>query len=125
MTFPRFPKAPTVFLAFLFLIGCRGVTDLPVQDSQLSVGPKVSMVVPQTNGVGTNRKIEVVFSEPMDPSSVNASSFVVDGVNGAVTYDAANNIGAFKASPDFAVNTTYAAHITTAARSMAGTPLTE
>lgn len=81
------------------------------------------MVVPQTNGVGTNRSIAVVFSEPMDPSSIDANSFIVTGVNGTVTYDAANNIGSFKPSPDFAANTTYNATVTTAARSMNGTPL--
>jgi hypothetical protein len=50
----------------------------------------VSMVVPQTNGVGTNREVAVVFSKPMDPASINNSSFVVAGVTGTVTYDATN-----------------------------------
>jgi hypothetical protein len=81
------------------------------------------MVVPQTSGVGTNREIAVVFSKPMDPASINSSTFVVAGMTGTVTYDAVNMIGAFATSVDYTDNTTYNASITTGAKDLSGTPL--
>jgi hypothetical protein len=81
------------------------------------------MVVPQTNGVGTNREVAVVFSKPMDPLSINNGSFLVTGVTGAVTYDTTNRIAAFKPFADLAPNTMFSARITVGARDMSGTPL--
>jgi hypothetical protein len=104
-----------------FLVSCSGVRT--PQTSMVSDAPTVSMVVPQTSGVGTNREIAVVFSKPMDPASINASTFVVAGVTGTVTYDTANKIAAFKASAGYAANTMYSASITTGARDAGGTPL--
>jgi hypothetical protein len=109
------------FLVVLFLASCNVATDTPVL--QPSDAPTVSMVVPQTSGVGTNREIAVVFSKPMDPASINTSTFVVAGVTGTVTYDTVNMIGAFKSSADYAVDTTYSASITTGAKDTSGTPL--
>lgn len=88
-----------------------------------NVAPTVVMVVPETNGVGTNRQVSVVFSTAMDPGSINTGSFTVAGATGTVAYDAANKIASFKPSPDFAANTNYSATITTAARDANGTPL--
>jgi hypothetical protein len=73
--------------------------------------------------VGTDRQIAVVFSEPMDPASINNSTFTIAGMTGTVTYDATNKIGGFKPSPNFAPNTKYNASITVGAKDMSGTPL--
>jgi len=81
------------------------------------------MVVPQTNGVGTNRAVAVVFSRAMDPASINAGTFMVAGVTGTVTYDAANKIAAFKPTADFAADTMFNASITVGARDISGKPL--
>jgi hypothetical protein len=127
MTIPRFPKAATAlaptFSVLLVLSGCSGINP-PVQTPQkLGDAPTILMVVPQTNGVGTNRAVAVVFSKPMDPSSINGGSFMVAGVMGAVAYDAANRIASFKPSADLAPNTIFNATITTDARDMSGTPM--
>jgi len=127
MTIPQFPRAATALVSalsvLLVLSGCSGINP-PVQTSQnVADAPMVLIVVPQTNGVGTNRAVGVVFSKPMDPASINAGSFIVAGVTGSVAYDAANKIASFKPSPDFVVNTMYSATITTGARDMNGTPL--
>ena len=127
MTIPQFPRAATALVSalsvLLVLSGCSGINP-PVQTPQnVADAPMVLIVVPQTNGVGTNRAVGVVFSKPMDPASINAGSFIVAGVTGSVAYDAANKIASFKPSPDFAVNTMYSATITTGARDMNGTPL--
>jgi hypothetical protein len=123
MSVRQFSTVLTTFLAVVFLISCRGGLTAPVQNQQASNSPTILTVVPQTNGVGTNREIAVVFSTAMDPASINTSSFIVAGVSGSVSYDAVNKIAAFKPSPDFAPNTQYNASITAAARDLSGTPL--
>jgi hypothetical protein len=121
MSIRQLSKVSTTLLLAVFLIGCSGLSNPPA--SPVSNAPAVSMVVPQTNGVGTNREVGVVFSKPMDPGSINTGSFVVAGVTGTVTYDTANMIAAFRPSPDFAVDTMYNASINTGARDISGTPL--
>jgi len=121
MSIHRFARRSIAFPVVAFLIACSGVHTPPAPVASNS--PAVLMVVPQTNGVGTDRQIAVVFSKPMDPASINSSTFVITGMTGAVTYDATNKIGAFKPSPDFAPNTKYNASITVGAKDLSGTPL--
>jgi hypothetical protein len=121
MLIRQFPKVSTVLLLAVFLIGCSGLSNPPAP--MVSAAPTILMVVPQTNGVGTNRAVAVVFSNPMDPASINAGTFMVAGVAGTVTYDTANRIAAFKPSADFAPNTMFNASITVGARDISGTPL--
>ncbi len=122
MSIRQFSKVSTALLATIFFLSCSVAPNQPAAPLA-SDPPAVLMVVPQTNGVGTNRSIAVVFSKPMDPASINTSTFVVAGVFGTVTYDVANKIGAFKPSADLAVNTMYKASITVGAKDMSGTPL--
>jgi len=121
MLIQQFSKVSIAILLVVFLIGCSGVANPPALNPQDA--PTILMVVTQTNGVGTNREIAVVFSKPMDPASINSGSFIVAGVSGTVTYDGANKIAAFKSFSDFAPNTMFNATITTSARDMSGTPL--
>ncbi len=121
MTIRQLSTVSTTLLGAVFFIGCMGTSAPP--PAPASAAPTILMVVPQTNGVGTNREIAVVFSKPMDPSSINTGSFVVTGVTGTVTYDVANMIAAFKPSSDFAANTMYNASMTTGARDINGTAL--
>ena len=126
MTISQFPRAAIALSAalsvLLVLSGCSGINP-PVQNpQQLSNAPTV-LVVPQTNGVGINRAVAVVFSTAMDPASINTGSFMVAGVSGTVTYDVANKIAAFKPAADLAPGTMYNATITTAARDVSGTSL--
>jgi Ice-binding-like/Bacterial Ig-like domain len=121
MSIQQFPKISAALLLAAFLIGCSGVASPPVLTPQDA--PTVSIVVPQTGGVATNREIAVVFSKPMDPASINSGSFVVVGVPGTVTYDITNKIAAFKSFSDFAPDTMFSATITTGARDTSGTPL--
>jgi len=121
MSIQSFSRGSTALLLLVFLVACNGALNPPP-----SVGPNSAVtltVVPQTNGVGTNREIAVVFSKPMDPASINAGSFLVTGVTGTVTYDTANRIAAFKAITDFAPNTKYNASVTVAAKDLSGAPL--
>src|SRR4029077_1560073 len=127
MTIEQFPRAAmalaSAFSVLLAVSGCSGLNS-PVQTPQkLTDAPTILIVVPQTNGVGTNRSVAVVFSKPMDPASINGGSFMVAGVTGSVAYDAANRIASFKPSTDFAPNTMFNATITTGAKDTSGTPL--
>jgi len=121
MSIRQFSRIAIAISIVAFVISCSGVHPPPV--SIVSDAPSVSMVVPQTNGVGTNRAVAVVFSKPMDPASINASTFLIAGATGTVTYDAANMIGAFKPSTDFAPGTMYSASVTVGAKDLTGTPL--
>ena len=113
--------AATGLLGAFFLVSCNSAVQMPTPAT--SAAPIVSMVVPQTSGVGTNREIAVVFSKPMDPASINTSTFVVAGVAGTVAYDTVNMIAGFKATADYAPNTKYNASITTGTKDTSGTPL--
>jgi hypothetical protein len=113
----------TALLAVVFFIGCNDAMKAPVQTPLATDAPTVLTVVTQTNGVGTNRSIAVVFSKAMDPATINTDSFIVDGVAGAVSYDTNNNIAAFKPAVDLAPSATFNARITVGARDASGTPL--
>jgi hypothetical protein len=116
----RFSKGSTALLILLFLAACSGIHN---PTSLASNSPAVLMVVPQTNGVGTNREIAVVFSTAMDPASINSNTFLIAGATGTVTYDSTNKIAGFKPSPDLTTNTMYRATITTGAKDLSGTSL--
>jgi Ice-binding-like/Bacterial Ig-like domain len=121
MSIQQLSRISAAVLVTFFLISCSGVANQPA--SIASNPPTVLMVVPQTNGVGTNREIAVVFSKPMDPASINASTFLIAGATGTVTYDTTNNIAGFMPSPDLAANAMYNASITVGAKDLSGTPL--
>jgi hypothetical protein len=120
MSLRQFSKVSTALLVAVFLISCGSVANPPASPAS---APAVLMVVPQSDGVGTNREIAVVFSTPMDPASINASTFLVAGATGTVTYDATNKIAGFRPSPDLAANVMYSASITVGAKDLSGTPL--
>ncbi|TAJ17630.1 MAG: DUF3494 domain-containing protein [Planctomycetota bacterium] len=95
-----------------------------------AVAPTVVSSIPAhlDTGVATNAAVTVAFSEPMDPSTVGATSFVVTGpgvtpVTGAVELDFANNSATFTPSSDLAVSTLFTGTITTDATDLAGNAL--
>ncbi|HUY81502.1 MAG TPA: ice-binding family protein [Acidobacteriaceae bacterium] len=114
---------PAALLIATFLISCGNSPGLVNAVTASTAAPTVLAVVPQSNGVGTNREIAVVFSKAMNPASINASTFLVAGVTGTVTYDATNKIAAFKSSAPYAPDTEYNATITVGAKDTSGTPL--
>jgi hypothetical protein len=120
MSIRQFATGLIAFPVVAFLLACSGVHTPP---ASMGSAPTVSMVVPQSNGVGTNREIAVVFNQPMDPASINASTFLITGVTGTVTYDTTNRIAALKPSTDLATSTSYNASITVGAKDLSGTPL--
>ena len=112
--------------AIVFLIGCGANGTLsPVT----AVAPTVLGTGLQTNGVATNRQIDVQFSTAMDASTINPRTFRLakasggSNVPGTVTYDATNFVASFKPSAPLDANTAYNATLTAGVTSTAGVPL--
>jgi hypothetical protein len=88
--------------------------------------PTITKVVP-VNGATSIQlasTIQVVFSEQVQPSTVNGSTFSIHGsgaVDGTVTL--ADSIALFAPSAPFAPNTTYTARVTAGVKDLAGNPL--
>jgi len=79
-------------------------------------------------GVATNQAVSATFSEAMDPTTINATTFTLTGpggiaVPGLVTYAAIANTATFTPTSNLSPNTVYTATVTTGATDLAGNPL--
>jgi hypothetical protein len=90
-----------------------------------TTAPTVIFTVPanQATGVPTNQALSAVFSEAMNPSTINAATFTLAGpggaaVTGVVTYIAAGSIATFTPAAALAPNLVYTATVTTAAQDL-------
>ena len=89
--------------------------------------PTVSSTDPANaaTGVAINKKIAATFSEAMDPSTINTTTFTLKQgttpVAGTVTY--VGTTATFTPASNLAANTTYTATITTGAKDLAGNAL--
>ena len=76
-------------------------------------------------GVAVSKALTITFSEAMDPSTLNASTFILmrgtTAVAGTVSYS--GTTATFTPSAPLISNTTYTATITTGAKDLAGNPL--
>lgn len=80
----------------------------------------------EAQGVFTNGKLTVTFSEVMNPATVNATTFTVVGANdlpvtGTVTY--AGTTATFTPNTSLAANTTFTATMTTGVKDLSGNAL--
>src|SRR5580704_3328996 len=86
--------------------------------------PTVTSTYPNNNvtGVALNQPIEFTFSQAMDSSTINSSTFTLmhgsTNVAGTVTYSGTTAI--FTPSVALAADSTYTATITTGAKNLAG-----
>lgn len=92
--------------------------------------PTVVSVAPPNgaNGICPNSVVVAAFSEAMNPTTLNATTFTLTGpgatsVMGQVLYDAADRAATFTPTSNLALSTTYNATITTGAQDLAGNPL--
>jgi len=85
-----------------------------------TTSPSVILTSPAGNatGVSVNTLITAMFSEALDPSTINTSTFTVNGVIGTVNYS--GTTATFTPSGSLNENTTYTATITTGVRDNAG-----
>ncbi len=77
------------------------------------------------NGACPNTTATATFSEAMNPSTINATTFTLAGTGsaGTVTYDVPNKIATFTPTAPLALNTMYTATITTSAHDLLGNGL--
>jgi 6-phosphogluconolactonase (cycloisomerase 2 family) len=111
----------------VFLAGCGANTGALNPSS--AAAPTILGTGLQTNGVATNREIDVRFSTAMDPSTITPKTFLLAdaktgaSIAGAIAYDATNFVASFKATTSLDVNTSYNATVTTGVASSAGVHL--
>src|SRR3989304_6037290 len=93
--------------------------------------PTVSSTSPASNatGVAVNSAISATFSEDMNSSTINTSTFTLsdsDGnnVSGTVSFGCCDKTATFTPSSNLAYSTTYTATITTGTKDMGENPLT-
>jgi len=107
--------------AWTFTTG--GTTCQPGPPTVISVAPPNGAA-----GICPNTVVVATFSEAMNPSTINTTTFTLAGpgttaVAGAVTYNAPNYVATFTPSASLALNTLYTATITTGAQDLLGNPL--
>jgi hypothetical protein len=76
-----------------------------------------------------SKSVNVTFSEPMDPTTISAANFYVNGpapgnllIPGSITYDSLSNTATFAVTnpPGFTATTVYTTTVTTDAKDLAG-----
>ncbi|WP_300566615.1 Ig-like domain-containing protein [Flavobacterium sp.] len=125
--------ANTVYTATI-TTGAQNVSGTPLANSKIwtfttgsITAPFVSTTDPTNNasGVALNKVIMANFSMPMNPLTVDNTTFLLRHgatiVTGTVSY--LGTTASFTPSSDLLMNTTYTATITTGAKNVAGIPL--
>jgi hypothetical protein len=82
------------------------------------------------SGLCSNQRVNVTFSEAMDPTTITASSLIVQrsgpplqpALSGVVSYDPASRIASFAAAPALGAGS-FTVTVTTAVKDLAGNPL--
>jgi hypothetical protein len=94
-----------------------------------TTAPTLALTEPAAGAtnVAVNASISATFSEPVNVSTLTASSFVVTGPGGAVipgTFTYSGNTATFIPSSPLAASTAYTVTVTSAVSDLAGNPLT-
>ena len=120
------------FISFLLIIVTTGCSDKDDRSGNPSLStPAVSSVTPPDGNVIVCPETNVVsatFSKPMNPATVNNSTFTLTGpggasIDGTVSYVAATNMATFTPTLDLTLDTGYTATITTGVRDPFGNHL--
>ncbi len=92
--------------------------------------PTVTTTVPISGAAGVivGNALTAIFSQPMNSSTITASTFTLTGpgntaVSGLVTFNTGTSTATFTPNVSLAYSTSYTATITTGAQSSAGAPL--
>lgn len=95
--------------------------------------PTVTLVnpAPLASGVCLQRSVNATFSEPMDPATINASTFTLQvtgpplgaALVGTVSYDATTRVATLDPSASLLANTNYTVTVTTGARDLTSNAL--
>ena len=128
--FPRIALPIKCFMAFLlvlFVAGCHGKSTTATVAPVSPTAPTISTVVPASaaTGVALNSGINATFSEAMNPSTVNTTTFTLlqgtTPVSASVTLSGTNAV--LIPASNLTASTTYTASITTGVQDLAGNAL--
>lgn len=115
-----------LFLAVI-VAGCGDDEAPPVGGAPDTTPPSVGSTNPANGATGV-AVITVTFSEAMDASTINTSTFIVTGpggtaVPGSVAYDGTNYVATFTPSSSLPLSTAFVATVTTGVKDAAGNAL--
>ncbi|NDQ55519.1 MAG: DUF3494 domain-containing protein [Acidipila sp.] len=92
--------------------------------------PTITITSPANaaTGVQLNAAVSATFSAPMDPTTINATTFTLTGpgitpVAGMVTYVAGTSTATFTPNAPLVMNTVYTANVSTGAKDVSGNAL--
>ena len=125
----RYSNYKIGFTTLLLLLFANGCSDPDKTAGTGLIPPTVVSVAPTgASSACTNTIVSAVFSEAMNPATINTSTFTVAGPNnaavtGQVTYTSSTNTATFTPSTILTTSTIYTATITTDAKDMFGNPL--
>ena len=131
---PAAAFTPNTIYTATISTGAKNVAGTPLANNYTwtfttgnNVAPTVILTDPLSNAVNVplSKVITATFSMPMDPLTINFTTFTLTRaglpVAGTVTY--AGSTASFTPTGGLLINTTYTATITTGAKNVAGTPL--
>ena len=91
--------------------------------SDLSGHPILVLTSFHFSGIKIDSTVSLVFSEDMDPATITASNFKVNGVTGTVSYNSTTRTATFHPAANFAYNTTYTITVTPDIKDLKGRTL--
>lgn len=110
--------------------GSGGMSDSGSGSGPDSTVPTVTAVGPSNNAtlVCLTKSVSVTFSEAMDSSTINATTFSVTNpglalMAGAVTYNAGSKTATFAITSSYVASTVYTVHVTVGAKDLSGNPM--
>ncbi|MBI5141211.1 MAG: Ig-like domain-containing protein [Nitrospirae bacterium] len=115
-----------LLVSFLAACGAETAPD-NTAPTILSTIPSSSFMISGTSsnatGVAINSKITAVFSEPMNSTTINTSTFRIEGITGSIAYDSATKTATFTPSASLKKLTKYSVTVTTGVKDTAGNAL--
>ena len=137
---PTAPLAPLTVYVATITTGAKDLTGTPLASNYSwtfttgvapdTTKPTITSTIPLdgATAVPINQAVTATFSEPMDPATLNSTTFTLSGpggtpVAGIVTYAAVANTATFTPNTHLDPNALYTATVTTGATDLAGNPL--
>ena len=137
---PAAPLAPLTVYVATITTGAKNLTGTPLVSNYSwtfttgtapdTTKPTITSTIPLNGAtaVAINQAVTVTFSEPMDPATLNSTTFTLSGpggtpVAGTVTYAAIAKTATFTPNASLDPNEIYTAAVTTGATDLAGNPL--
>jgi methionine-rich copper-binding protein CopC len=114
----------TFFLILLLVASALGCKKIVEEQGLVDICPTVATTDPANGAVNvsTSKAITATFSEPMNPASINATTFLVKqgaaAVSGTISYSGSS--ATFTPTNPLAANTVYTGTITTGTKDPAG-----